>query len=88
MTIYRWSDDDLDATVEFIHGRVGDLAYKFQRVRGLTDRLQQAVSEDCKLALDSITARKLKSDARTLRRIAGNIDRAVHCLTREEKING
>jgi len=83
MSAYQWSDDDLQNTVNFIHGRVADLAYKFQRVRGLVDRLQQAITEDCKLTLDSLAARKLKSDARMLRRIAGKIERAAHLLTRQ-----
>ncbi len=83
MSNYRWSDDELDSTIHLINGWIGNFAYKFNRARGLVARLQDAIAQDCKLAIDSASARKLKRDARELRRLAGKLDRAVYRLTRE-----
>jgi len=82
MTMYRWSHDDLEATIQVADRLIANLSYHFQRTYGLLARLQSAMRDDVKLAVDSLTARKLKRDARTLRALAAALDRAANRLTR------
>jgi hypothetical protein len=81
MTFYRWTTDELDHTVHIASGVIANLSYHFNRAHGLLARLHGAIAEDATLAIDSLAARKLKHDARALRTLATQLDRAAKKLT-------
>ena len=77
----RWSHDDLDHIITVSDGLIGNLSYQFQRAHGLCARLHAAATADCKLAVDSLLARKLRRDARALRTLARQLDTLCGKLT-------
>lgn len=82
MSRYRWTDDELDGTVSLTSAFVAGLSYRMKRAHGLVDRLQTAIREDCKLAVDSLAARKLRHDALTLHALARELEGVAQRLTR------
>lgn len=76
----RFANDPADA-IDFAHGLVAQLAYRFNRAGGLLDRLDAAIAAGGEIAVEGLNALHLARDANTLRQLADAIDERREALT-------